>query len=612
MARGLFSVCGFVVILSQISVAIKITPLTLANSVIHVEGVTKCVPASYHFVRARIRFGELFRKMHNDLNVVKATMGHYGAQGDPYAFRKYRECDAVHKSSGYCSLASVINMTGHPAGKSRYQIIAMHTSLDTKLANLMSLWNTFPKSFQSPLHLFTNHDLEAHEHWPWGDQDSRTISHSQWDHHTFYPKVGDEVIKNLAFLTDLTLKERQDRDKTKEVVLPENITEPVFEMTLLQLAEQMQTAEDQLEAILSMTRHQLEKGYFPITLFPYEDWILTWYGIGNTTLVAEVDEEKVRMAKQFISLLPLTTVKRKVGCDSYNKLDTVMEDCILDIITIVPGVKTMKEFAKIEFTAHPVPKNAMDPETKWRKIVLPQGIEVYRSNETYFSLDHQLQCFSSIPNEACQLCSTSHAFEKLTDRCLLQVIKDSVTEPPCTALEVEEHESMQRIRDHARRTDNGTTGTHDLIITNNKPTMIIEACPDKESSYELPLAVRVQIGAKCTFKMINAPILHSLIPGLNYTTITDFNLTIPPKIVEKIKETKDQLREHFEDHSHIYVIVLAAITVVNFLACACYFICRQGCMKIRYSQTSEDADRQVPHNELQHARPHVPLMHAVV
>jgi hypothetical protein len=372
------------------------------------------------------------------------------------------------------------------------------------------------------------------------------------------------------------------KNNQQELQLPTNITDPIFETRLMQLADQMQTAEDQLEAILSMTRHQLEKGYFPITLFPYESWILEWYGIRDAASVSEEEEDKVRMAKQFISQLPLTTVKRKTGCDSYNRLSTVVQDCILDMLTIVPNVRNLKEFVKIEFTPHPVPVNSNNKNTKWRKIRLPAGIDVYQNNGSYYSLDHQLQCFSSIPNENCQLCSSSHAFEKITDKCLIQVLQDAATTPPCESNFVDEHESMQHIRDRAPRSGNQSTVVHDLVITNNKPTMIIEACPAKESSYELPLAVRVQIGASCTFKLINAPALHTLIPGLNYSTIKDFNFTGLPRIVDMVTTNAENIKEHFDVNAHIYIIVLASVTLVNLVACASFIICRKSCMPARH------------------------------
>jgi hypothetical protein len=68
--------------LFQTSVAIEIIPLTMVNSVIHVEGITKYVPASYQFACTSIKFGELYCKMHDGLNIFQATIGHYEAQGD--------------------------------------------------------------------------------------------------------------------------------------------------------------------------------------------------------------------------------------------------------------------------------------------------------------------------------------------------------------------------------------------------------------------------------------------------------------------------------------------------------------------------------------------------
>ena len=57
--------------LLTVAAGVEITPLTLANSVIFVEGRTKCVPIAYEAIRGRIKFGRILQNLQTQLDGSK-------------------------------------------------------------------------------------------------------------------------------------------------------------------------------------------------------------------------------------------------------------------------------------------------------------------------------------------------------------------------------------------------------------------------------------------------------------------------------------------------------------------------------------------------------------
>jgi hypothetical protein len=111
-------------------------------------------------------------------------------------------------------------------------------------------------------------------------------------------------------------------------------------------------------------------------------------------------------------------------------------------------------------------------------------------------------------------------------------------------------------------------------------------CPDEERSYVLPLAARVKITKTCTFKLINAPDVKGLIPLLNYTAITNsevpdpilttndednLSVSISSEVTKVFNREVENVREHFKEHSYIYIIVLViSVTMVLTCSTCCY------------------------------------------
>ena len=124
--------------LLTVGAGIEITPLTLANSVIFVEGKTKCVPIAYEAIRGRIKFGRILQNLQTQLDAVKIVVGAYGSRSESDETRAYRICSESSKVDGKCPLDSILDISGSQAATSRFRVIALHAAIRLKLAVFFS------------------------------------------------------------------------------------------------------------------------------------------------------------------------------------------------------------------------------------------------------------------------------------------------------------------------------------------------------------------------------------------------------------------------------------------------------------------------------------------
>ena len=110
----------------------------------------------------------------------------------------------------------------------------------------------------------------------------------------------------------------------------------------------------------------------------------------------------------------------------FQKKETVSADWVLDTLTLIPDVNSMKRFTQIEFTPHPVPIT----KDRWETIELPAS-DVYREEDRYYVLNQDMSCFPPIPNAPCDLCVLDHAFGRLASFCILRIYNETAKNPPC-------------------------------------------------------------------------------------------------------------------------------------------------------------------------------------
>ena len=152
--------------------------------------------------------------------------------------------------------------------------------------------------------------------------------------------------------------------------------------------------------------------------------------------------------------------------------------------------------------------------------------------------------------------------KRLASNCIKKILNETARSPPCPSKEVAEHVTIQKIREPGPRVrdESKPEVIHDLVITNNRPTTIVESCPGREESYVLPLAARVRVTRSCSIKMINPPDVFSHIPGLEIAIIEDKHAETK-STGDQTLETLDFIREHFSGHAYIYLTAWTVCTV---------------------------------------------------
>ena len=263
--------------LLTVAAGIEITPLTLANSVIFVEGKTKCVPIAYEAIRGRVKFGRILQNLQTKLDAVKIVVGMYGSKSESEETRAYRICEETRKVDGEWLLDSVINISGSQDATLRFRVIELQAAIRLKLEIFVAEWDAYPLGLETPVMPFTKNELEKFEQWPYVNQDSSEIIREERVGNTFYPKVSPGIISRINFVEGIA--------KPGEVIrFATNLSDPQFLEIWHKLSDQMAIAESQLKALISSAKLELSKGTFPSIIFPFDEWILAWNGLSSTPL----------------------------------------------------------------------------------------------------------------------------------------------------------------------------------------------------------------------------------------------------------------------------------------------------------------------------------------
>ena len=123
-------------LIATVAAGVEITLLTLENSVIFVEGRTKCVPIAYKAIRGRVKFGRILQNLQTKLDAVKIVVGTYGSKSESAETQAYRICNEPSKVDGGCPLDSVLDISRSQAATMRFRVIALHKSDETEVSNI--------------------------------------------------------------------------------------------------------------------------------------------------------------------------------------------------------------------------------------------------------------------------------------------------------------------------------------------------------------------------------------------------------------------------------------------------------------------------------------------
>jgi hypothetical protein len=250
-----------------------------------------------------------------------------------------------------------------------------------------------------------------------------------------------------------------------------------------------------------------------------------------------------------------------------------------------------------KLTAHPVPTDSTNPKGKWKIVTTTHLPNFYKQlsiidgkgKEQYFTAQQPLHCFPRPATMRSRYCTSSHAMQPLSDRCLISILAQNVTVEVCRVEETTQSDSLQYLADHNSVTDIDQNPEldlpHNLVITNDDDVSLMTTCTNNNSETvtQLPHAARVHVPAICHLKLLNAPDVFIVQPGTRVPFVSHNTPTSQIKtlqdLINKGKEViKDDLQRHFHDYGFIYIIVITSIIVVillviliYFLLCKCHF-----------------------------------------
>jgi hypothetical protein len=124
------------------------------------------------------------------------------------------------------------------------------------------------------------------------------------------------------------------------------------------------TTKQTLLLIHDDTITHLEKGFFPTSLFGIK-FLQTWLPKKSSQGNEEYSQYIQRIIR-IITQLPMTTVGRKAECDPGYGYSTIITDCVLETLTLVPVLENMTQLVQQKLAPHPFPENNQQPTGIWK------------------------------------------------------------------------------------------------------------------------------------------------------------------------------------------------------------------------------------------------------
>jgi hypothetical protein len=556
--------------LSHVSNAtVQISSFSLADSVvITTEPTGICIPKHYYFLRGRFMYGQTISKLTWMLTAVLNELGKYGSAYESDEMQAKRICTtAVKAGKTYCPLTAVTALTGE-AKTLRHSILEDIARVEYELERIVNIWNILPNEYKSPDPAYTSEAIENTTRWTSELNDSKNMpsqdrSDGKPPPTIYYPYLNDKIVAALDLVPSLF------RPADKTLVIPKDDTKlatPNDDHQFIGGLAIISMAIEQAYHMLQKIHHtslDMMKGQFPEDLFPINHWIYHWFNIPVDNLS---DEEKVKLEGivNMLRGLPLTMVK-KSNCDPVYVPRHINESCTLDMVTMIPDLDTMLQYEEMKLTPHPV-KNALG---KWIKVKIPADKVLFhdvKSKKGYLTTTRKsLNCFKDAHISKCHMCTSDTALRKVSDTCIKAIINRSVTKDDCSVEETAP-DSFQRIPkvtivtqapptdDHVPTTTEKLTAQ--IILSNDKPSAIIERCPDGETSHDLPHSAKIAISEKCKISFINPPKVVEVIPGQDFPHIPIPTHTALTRDGEtRMEHSYHMLKVHFHEHGYIYILV---------------------------------------------------------
>jgi hypothetical protein len=586
---------------------VEIEELTLKTSVIITPAEQICVPRHYLFLRGRIRYGHLYVELHRRRKIIGNTLGRYGTKAEPWASIGIRICSHSSKDrQGNCPLDSVIEI-GREAARERQRAITAYKHMDQLLAQFEARWNANDLDYVIPDSTLSPTEVNKLTKWPaekGPDQDSFNISlttDTKPETDVFFPPADQQILATLDFLKDFQI---QNADKDSAFIqLQQNVSSPAFIQQMGHVADQLELANKVLESLIRSTSDRLEKGLFPLYLFPLNTWLPAWFpdtrlepiqnrsvinatvNISATAIQDDAGQDQLlpstirRRLTRYLLQLPTTTIRVHPNCDPITGLEVMSTHCVMDILTLLPKVSDIDTYTKQVFTAHPVPK--FNPKDQiWQVVDVSNLPFVYQLDWTkqFFMALHPLKCFPTLPNWKCTVCTSERTLSYITDPCVMAILNHQVTDTTCPVQDTTNVDSIQFVHqaNESSISDTPTNGSMltDLILTSRRSPAIVQQCDTAETRFSLPAAARVRAQVSCSLKIENGPNVSLIIPNFrlrhdwHQQSSTDRS---PGQMLNKF--TDDALgiiRHHFQEFSFIYILsILGLIILVLIVKAIC-------------------------------------------
>lgn len=548
---------------------VQITPFTLADSVVlttETKGI--CIPRNYYFLVGRYKYGETIKHLTEMLDALLGELGKYGSAYESNEMKAKRICTPVQKGSHtYCPLTAVTTLTGE-AKTVRHIALADIDRIEYELGRIVSVWNTFPGQYKSPDPAYTPESLENLTGWTSEQKDSQNMPPQNPESgkprpNIYFPYLNDRIV------TALNLVPEMFSTATKKITLPHTdgkTSDPSNDHQFIASLVTISFAIEQALHMLQKIHHaslDLMKGQFPDDLFPLNTWIYHWFNIPVDNL-SDKDKEIMEYTANILRGLPLT-MARKTDCDPTYVPRHINVNCTLDIVAMIPDYETVLKYEERKMTPHPV----KDKNNKWMKVKIPPEIMLFYDREIrkeyFMTTRRSLHCFPDAHSSLCRTCTSDTALKPIANACIEAIINQTVTNEVC---EVEEStaDSFQMFPKVTIITPPPPTDpripttteklTSEIVISNNKPSAIIEKCPNGEFSHHLPPSARVAISDKCQISFVNPPNVVDVVPDQEFP-----HIPIPtPHTMSHPDETAMEhgfklLKVHFHDYGYIYILV---------------------------------------------------------
>jgi hypothetical protein len=503
--------------------------------------------------------------------------------------------------------------------RKRQRAITAYKHLDLLLAQFKTCWNVNDYNYVLPDSSISATEVANITKWPADkgpDQDSFkiTLTDDKAEADVFFPPADPLLLHNLNFLKDFEVE--NEGKETAHLQLNTNVSSSAFVQQLGHLADQLELANSVIDSLIHTTSDRLERGLFPMLIFPINNWLPAWFpdplptvptvatattkqGMSTSTVSTstkavtpaathpdELPPSTIRRRlTRYLLQLPTTTIKVHANCDPVTGLESMTDHCVLNILTLMPKNTDIDIYTQQVFTPHPVPKYK-PADTTWQIVDVSNLPTVYQLTWTkqYFMTLHPLKCFPAVPNWKCTVCTSERTLIYITDPCVMSILDMHITDTTCAVVDTTHVDSMQLIhRADATSISDSTTINDtlltDVILTSNQSPTLVEVCEKTETRTELPPAVIIRATAVCPLHIENGPNVSMITPNFKIQREWSPSTERPSiRFIDRFSnDAMGRMRQHFQDFRFIYVLALIGlILIVAILKFTCFVHDKQG------------------------------------